>query len=80
MLKNKTLFLFKRCDHNNSKILISKDLSFLSIISSIIITRSSKSTIENNSNKDNFDINHSKDVSNRKKSTSIFKALKKKKI
>ena len=79
MFKNKILFLFKRCDHNNNKILITKDLSFL-LISSVIITRFFKSIIENNSNEDNFDMNHSKNASNRKKSISTLKALKEKKI
>ena len=37
MLKNKLLFLFKRCDYNNNKILILKDLSFLSNALSVII-------------------------------------------
>ena len=37
MLKNKILVLFKRYNHDNNKILTLKDLSFLSIIPSIII-------------------------------------------
>ena len=67
-------------------ILILKDLSFLSITSFIIITRSSKFIVENNSNENNFDINHLKDVSNRKelinkkRSTSTLRAFKKNKI
>ena len=86
MLKNKILFFFKRCDYDNNKISTSKDLSFLSITSFIIITRSSKFIIENDSNENNFDMNHSKNVSNRKeliskkRSTSILKALKENKI
>ena len=80
MFKDKILFLFDRCDYNNSKILTSKDLSFLSNTPSVIITRSFKSIIENDSNEDSFDINHSKDVSNKKKSISTFRALKEKKI
>ena len=80
MFKNKILFLFKRCDYNNNKILTSKDLSFLSITSFNIITRPFKFIVENNSNENNFDMNHSKDVSNKKKSTSIFKAFKEMKI
>ena len=86
MLKDKILFLFKRYNYNNNKILASKDLSFLSIISFIIITRPFKPTIKNDSNDINFDINHSKDVSNKKKlinnkrSISIFKTFKKNKI
>ena len=80
IFKNKILFLFKRYDHNNNKILTSKDLSFLSTISFIIITRSLKLIIENNSNEDNSDMGHSKNVSNKKKSTSTLKTLKEKKI
>ena len=67
MLKNKILFLFKRYKYNDNKILISKNLSFLSITSFIIITRSFKSIIKSNSNENNFDINHSKNTSNKKK-------------
>ena len=37
MLRNKILFLFERCDYDDSKILTSKDLSFLSNASSIVI-------------------------------------------
>ena len=37
MLKNKILFLFERCDYNNNKISISKDLLFLSNASSVVI-------------------------------------------
>ena len=56
MLKDKILFLFKRYNHNNNKILTSKDLSFLSITSFVIITRSFKLIVKNNSNENNFDI------------------------
>ena len=85
MLKNKILFLFKRCDYNNNKILTSKDLSFLSTTLFIIITRSFKLIIKNDLNENNFDINYSKNVSkkkltNKKRSTSIFKAFKENKI
>ena len=80
MLKNKILFIFKRCKYNDNKISIAKNLSFLSTISFIIITRSFKSIIKNESNKDSFDINHSKDTLNKKRSTSTFKALKEKMI
>ena len=80
MFKNKILFFFKRCDHNNNKILTSKDLSFLSNISFIVITRLFKLIVKNDSNEDNFDMNHSKDVFNKKKSTSTFKTLKEMKI
>ena len=80
MFKNKILFFSKRCDHNDNKILILKDLSFLSNASFVIITRSLKSIVENDSNEDNFDINHFKDFFNRKRSISIFKIFKKMKI
>ena len=80
MFKNKILFLFKRCDYNNNKILTSKDFSFLSITSFIIIIRPFKFIVENDSNENNFDMNYSKNVSNKKKSISILRAFKKKKI
>ena len=86
MFKNKILFLFKQCDYNNNKISTSKDLSFLSNASSIVITRPSKFIVENDSNENNFDMNYSKNVSNkkeltsRKRSISIFKTFKKNKI
>ena len=77
MLKNKILFIFKRCEYDNNKILITKNLSFLSIISFIIIIRPLKFIVKNKSNEDNFDINHLKDISNKKRLTSTFKTLKK---
>ena len=80
MFKNKILFLFKRYNYDNNKILISKDLSFLSNASFIIITRSFKFIVENDSNENNFDMNHFKNVFNKKKSTSTFRAFKKMKI
>ena len=80
MLKNKILFIFKRCEYDDNKISTAKDLSFLSIISSIIITRSLKFTVKNESNENNFDMNHSKDISNKKKSTSTLKTFKEKMI
>ena len=80
MFKNKILFLFKRCDHNNNKILISKNLSFLSTTLFIIIIRSFKFIVENNSNENNSDMNLLKDVFNKKKSTLTFKAFKEMKI
>ena len=80
MLKNKMLFMFKRYKHNDNKISTFKNLSFLSKTSFIIITRSFKFIIKNKSNKDNFDINYFKNISNKKKSTSTFKTLKKKMI
>ena len=80
MFKNKILFFFKRCDHNNNKILTLKDLSFLSNASFIIIIRSFKLIVKNDSNENNFDMNHFKDVFNRKRSTSTLKAFKEMKI
>ena len=80
IFKNKILFLFERCDHNNNKILISKDFSFLSNASFVIITRFFKFIVKNDSNENNFDMNYSKNVFNRKKSTLIFKTFKEMKI
>ena len=77
MFKNKILFIFKRCEYNNNKILISKNFSFLSIILSIIIIRFFKFIIKNESDKNNFNINSLKDILNRKRSTFTFKTLKK---
>ena len=73
MLKNKILFIFKRYKHNNNKILISKNLSFLSITLFIIIIRSFKFIIKNELNENNFDINFSKNTLNKKR---FFKTLK----
>ena len=78
MFKNKILFIFKRYEYDNNKISILKNLSFLSITLFIIITRFFKFIIKNELNEDNFDINYSKNISNKKKSISTFKALKKK--
>ena len=80
MFKNKILLFFKRCDYDNNKILISKDFSFLSITLSIIITRSFKFIVKNDSNENSFDINYSKNVLNKKRSILIFRTFKKKKI
>ena len=80
MLKNKILFVFKRCEHNNNKILISKDLSFLSTTLFIVITRSFKFIVKNESKENNFDINHSKNSSYKKKLISTFKIFKEKMI
>ena len=80
MFKNKILFFFKRCDYNNNKILILKNLSFLPSASFIIIIRPFKFIIENDSNKNNFDINHSKNVFNKKRLTSTLKTFKEMKI
>ena len=78
MLKNKILFLFKRCDYNNNKILTSKNLSFLSNVSFVIITRFFKFIVENDFNEDSFDM--LKNVFNKKRSTLILRALKEMKI
>ena len=76
MKKNKILFIFKRYKYNDNKVLAFKNLTFLSIISSIVIT--SLKFIVENSNEENFDVNFSKNT--RKRSTSILKTLKKKMI
>ena len=80
MFKDKILFFFKRCDYDNNKILTSKNLSFLSNASFIVITRSLKFIIENDSNEDNFDINYFKNVFNRKRSISTLRTFKEMKI
>ena len=80
MFKNKILFIFKRCEYNDNKISISKNLSFLLIISFIIIIRPFKSIIKNELNEDNFDINPSKDVLNKKRLISTLKIFKEKMI
>ena len=77
-LKNKILFIFERCEYNDNKVSTSKNLSFLSITLFIIITRSFKFTIKNELNKNNFDINFSKDI--KKRLILIFKTFKKKKF
>ena len=76
MRKNKILFVFKRYKYNDNKVSTSENLSFLSIISFIIITFF-KSIIKN-SNEESFDINSSKDI--KKRLTSILRAFKKKMI
>ena len=78
MLKDKILFIFKRCEHNNNKILTFKNLSFLLKTSFVIIIRFFKFIIKNKSNENNFDMNYFKNISNRKRSTLTFKAFKKK--
>ena len=80
MLKNKILFIFKRCEYNDNKILAFKNLSFLLKTLFVVIIRSFKFIVKNESNEDNFDINHFKDISNKKRSILTFKALKKKMI
>ena len=73
MRKDKILFVSKRYKHNDNKVLTSENLSFLSIISFIIII-SLKFTAEN-LNEENFDINSSKDT--KKRLTFTFKTFKK---
>ena len=51
------LFIFKRCEYNDNKISTFKNLSFLLITLSVIILRSFKFIIKNESNKNNFNIN-----------------------
>ena len=80
MLKDKMLFIFKRYKYNNNKVSTSENLSFLLKTSFIIITRSFKFTIKNESNENNFDINHFKNTSNKKRSILTFKIFKKKMI
>ena len=80
MLKNKILFVFKRYKYDDNKISITKKLSFLSIISFIVVTRPLKPIIKNESNENNFNINYSKDISNKKRLILIFKTLKEKMI
>ena len=79
MLKDKMLFISKRCEYDDNKISISKNLSFLSIISSII-TRPFKFIIKNESDENSFDMNSSKDILNKKRIISTFKTFKKKMI
>ena len=80
MFKNKILFFSKRYNYNNNKILILKDLSFLSNALFVVITRFLKSIVENDSNENNFDMNHFKNVFNKKRLTLTFKTLKEMKI
>ena len=62
MRKNKILFVFEHCKHNNNKILTIKNLLFLSIISFTIFIRLFKLIIKNKSNKNIFDMNSLKDI------------------
>ena len=72
------LFVFKRYKYNNNKILLSENLSFLSIISFIIIIRSFKFIVKNKSDEESFDVNSSKDI--RKRLTPTLKTFKEKMI
>ena len=78
IFKNKMLFIFKRCEYDNNKALTFKNLSFLSKTLFVIIIRFFKFIVKNKSNKNNFDINHFKNISNKKRSTLTFKIFKKK--
>ena len=80
MLKDKILFIFKRYKYNDNKILAFKNLSFLLKTLFIIIIRSFKFIIKNKSNEDNFDINHFKNILNKKRSILTFRAFKEKMI
>ena len=80
MLKDKMLFMFKRYKHNDNKTSTPENLSFLLKTLSIIIIRPFKPIVENESNENNSDINHFKDISNKKRSTSTPKTLKEKMI
>ena len=74
------LFIFERCEYDNNKVLAFENLSFLLKTSFIVITRFSKFIVKNESNKDNFDINHFKDISNKKRLILTFKTFKEKMI
>ena len=76
MRKDKILFVFKRYEYNDNKVSATENLSFLSIISSIIITLL-KLTVEN-SNEKSLNVNSPKDT--RKRSTLTLKTLKEKMI
>ena len=78
MRKDKMLFVFKRCEHDDNKISASKNLSFLSIILFVINTRFFKFIAKDNSNEDNFNVNFLKDIT--KRLTSTLKTFKKKMI
>ena len=78
MFKDKILFVFKRCKYNNNKILISKNLFFLSIILFIIVTRSLKFIVKNKLNENNFDINFLKNILNKKRLTLTLRVFKEK--
>ena len=80
MLKDKILFIFECYEYDNNKISTAKDFSFLSIILFIIIIRSFKSIVKNELNEDNFDMNYSKNILNKKKLISTLRAFKEKMI
>ena len=76
MRKDKILFIFKRYEHNDNKVSAIKDLSFLSIISFVIITL--LKFIVENLNEKSLNMNSSKDT--RKRSTSTPRTFKEKMI
>ena len=80
ILKNKMLFVSERCKHDDNKTSTFKNLSFLSKTSFIVIIRPFKFIVKNESNKNNFDINHFKNTSNKKRSISTPKTFKEKMI
>ena len=80
MLKDKILFIFERYEYNDNKTSTFENLSFLSKTSPVVIIRSLKFIVENESNGNNFDTYHFKDISNKKRSILTFKAFKKKMI
>ena len=69
------LFIFKRCEYNDNKILLFKNSSFLLTTLFVVIIWFLKFIIKNKSNKDNFDINRFKNILNRKKLTLTFKVF-----
>ena len=80
MLKDKVLFVFERCEHDDNKASAFKNLSFLSKTLFVVITRPFKPIVEDESNGNNFDIYYFKDISNRKRSILTFRAFKEKMI
>ena len=78
MRKNRILFVFKRCKHDDNKVSTSKNLSFLPIISFVINTRSFKFIAKNKLNENSFDVNFLKIF--KKRSISTLRAFKKKMI
>ena len=67
--KNKILFVFERCEHDDNNVLISKNFYFLSTIlfQFFIDTRCLKFIIKNELNENKFDINFLKNILNRKR-------------
>ena len=80
MLKDKVLFVPGRCEHDDNKVSTAEDLSFLPTTPSVVITRPPKPTAKDESDEDSSGMDHSKDTSNRKRSTPTPRALKEKMI